>query len=89
MRRDDRTKQLLAEANEIARRVDSWIGLSNAISDPQGGLIARYFPDPGERRQFLSSTDYEELNELLLKTIQRKGLYPSPNGAHAKERRGN
>ena len=37
-------KQLVAEAKEIARQVDSWISLSNALSDPQEGLIARYFP---------------------------------------------
>lgn len=82
----DRTRQLVAEAKEIARRVDSWIGLSNAISDPQGGLIARFFPDPNERQEFLSSAEYEELNELLLRTIQRKGLYPSTNGGNGKSR---
>jgi hypothetical protein len=72
----DRTKQLLAEANEIARRVDSWISLSNALSDPVGGLIARYFPTPEQREQFLRSPEYEQLNQLLLRTIKRKGLYP-------------
>jgi hypothetical protein len=79
-------KQLVAEAKKIARRVDSWIGLSNALSDPQGGLIARYFPDPEQRQEFLRSPEYEELNQLLLRTIQRKGLYPhtghGPNGAN-------
>lgn len=71
-----RTKQLVAEAKKIARRVDSWIGLSNALSDPQEGLIARYFPDLPEREAFLCSPEYEELNQLLLRTIKRKGLYP-------------
>jgi hypothetical protein len=80
----DRTKQLVAEAKEIARRVDSWISLSNALSDPVGGLIARYFPTPEQREEFLRSPAYEELNQLLLRTIKRKGLYPrvaqGPNG---------
>ncbi len=69
-------KQLVAEARKIARRADSWISLSNALSDPQGGLIARYFPDPEQRQEFLRSPEYEELNKLLLRTIKRKGLYP-------------
>ena len=74
-------KQLVAEAKKIARRVDSWISLSNALDDPQGGLISRYFPNSDERREFLSSPEYEELNQLLLRTIKRKGLYPrSGNG---------
>ena len=81
----DRTKQLVAEAKEIARRVDSWISLSNALADPLGGLIARYFPDAQERDAFLRSSEYEELNQLLLRTIKKKGLYPhagrGPNGA--------
>jgi hypothetical protein len=72
----DRAKQLVAEAKAIARRVDSWISLSNALTDPVGGLIARYFPDAGERNEFLRSPAYEELNQLLLRTIKRKGLYP-------------
>jgi hypothetical protein len=70
------TKLLVAEARKIARRVDSWIGLSNALSDPEAGLIARYFPDADERQEFLRSPEYEELNQLLLRTMKRKGLYP-------------
>jgi hypothetical protein len=72
----DMTKQLVAEAKKIARQVDSWISLSNALSDPHGGLIARYFPNAPERQEFLSSQEYEELNQLLLRTIKRKGLFP-------------
>jgi hypothetical protein len=70
----DRAKRLVAEAKEIARRVDSWVSLSNALVDPQDGLIARYFPDAQERQAFVCSPEYEELNQLLLRTIQRKGL---------------
>jgi hypothetical protein len=47
-------------------------------------LIARYFPDPEQRQAFLGSPEYEELNQLLLRMIKRKGLYPraghGPNG---------
>lgn len=79
------TRQIVAEARKIAGQVDSWISLSNALSDPQGGLIARYFPSAADRREFLRSAEYEELNQLLLKAIQRKGLYPrSANGPNGK-----
>jgi hypothetical protein len=33
----DTAKQLVADAKKIARQVDSWVSLSNALSDPQGG----------------------------------------------------
>ena len=82
----DRTKKLVAEAKKIARRVDSWISLSNALSDPIAGLIPRYFPDPLQRDEFPRSPAYEELNQLLLRVIKRKGLYPrapqGPNGTN-------
>jgi hypothetical protein len=80
----ERAEQLVAEARKFARRADSWISLSNALADPQGGLIARYFPDAEQRQEFLRSAEYEELNQLLLRVIKRKGLYPraahGPNG---------
>jgi hypothetical protein len=72
----DRAKQLVAEAKAIARRVDSWSSLSNALADPVGGLIVRYFPEAEQHAEFLRSPAYEELNQLLLRTIKRKGLYP-------------
>ena len=76
----DRGKQLVAEARKIAQRVDSWITLSNALTDPNGGLIARYFPHLDQRQAFLRSAEYEELNQLLRRTIERKGMYPRPSG---------
>jgi hypothetical protein len=76
----DSAKQLVAEAKKIARQADSWISLSNALSDPHGGLIARYFPDLTQRQEFLRSPEYEELNQLLLRTIKKKGLYPHGAG---------
>jgi hypothetical protein len=72
----DPAKQLVAEAKKIARRVDSWVSLSNALSDPVGGLLARYFPDPEQRAEFVRSSACEEVNQLLWHTIKRKGLYP-------------
>jgi hypothetical protein len=71
-----KARQLVGEARKIAAQVDSWISLSNALTDPAGGLIARYFPDPEQRQEFLRSPEYEHLNELLRQTIQRTGLYP-------------
>ncbi len=76
----DKAKQLLADAKKIAAKADSWVTLSNALTDPNGGLIARYFPDEKQRQTFLSSAEYEQLSQLLLRTIERRGLYPRPSG---------
>ena len=81
----DISQRLVADAKEIARRVDSWVSLTNALCDPQDGLIARYFPDPEQRQEFLRSAEYDELNQLLLKTIKRKGI-SLRNGRYGKAR---
>lgn len=73
-----KAEQLVAEARKIALKVDSWITFSNALSAPQGGLIARYFPEPEERKAFLRSPQYAQINQLLLETIERMGLIPQP-----------
>jgi hypothetical protein len=75
-----KAKQLVGEARKIARQADSWVVLSNALTDPNGGLIARYFPDLEQRREFLRSDEYEQLNRLLLLMIEQKGISPRPAG---------
>jgi hypothetical protein len=70
----DRTKKLVAEAKKIARQVDSWISLSNALSDPVGGLIVRYFPDAEQRAEFLRSSAYEE---TAVACYQAEGTVPA------------
>jgi hypothetical protein len=69
-------KQLVAEAKMIAGQADSWITLSNALTDPQGGLITRYFPDAAQRQAFLLTPEYAEIEQILLQIMKEKGLYP-------------
>ena len=76
----DKARQLVAEAQEIASQADSWITLSNALCDPNGGLIARYFPQPAQQQEFLLSPEYEQLNDLLRSAIERTGLSPRMPG---------
>ena len=80
----EQAKKLVVEAGKIASHADSWTTLSNALCDPHGGLIARYFPDPSERQEFLRSPEYEQLNELMRRAIARTGLSPrQPGGKSA------
>jgi hypothetical protein len=76
----EKAKQLVAEAKKIARRADSWVTLSNALTDPNGGLIGRYFPDGDERQEFLRSAEYEQLNQLIRRAIEQRGLSPRGSG---------
>jgi hypothetical protein len=55
------------------------------MSDPQRGLISHYFPNMAERREFLASAEYAEVEQLLLRTIKRKGLYPRSGNGHKRK----
>lgn len=76
----DPGKQLVAEAKLIAGQADSWVALSNALTDPRGGLIARYFPDATQRQAFLLTPEYAEIEQVLLQIMKEKGLYPRVAG---------
>ena len=65
---------VLEKAKELARQAESWADFSNALSDPEDGLIAKTFPKARERQAFFNSPQYEEINHLLLGVIQRCGL---------------
>jgi hypothetical protein len=71
-----KAKELVAAAKKIARQVDSWMSLSNALYAPWNGLVTRAFPTDEERREFLRSPEYEEINQIMLRLMKRKGLYP-------------
>jgi site-specific DNA-methyltransferase (adenine-specific) len=75
---DIKAQNIVEEAKVLASKVDSWVTFSNAISDPEDGLIAKTFPKPRERQAFFNSPQYEEINQILLDLIRRLGLTKGP-----------
>jgi predicted HicB family RNase H-like nuclease len=65
---------LLESANRIAQTVETWADLSNALFDPETGLISRAFPTRKERAEFLKSPEYRKIRELIDAAVQRSGL---------------
>jgi hypothetical protein len=65
---------VVERARELARQAESWADFSNALSDPETGLIAKAYPKVRERQAFFNSPQYEEINQILLRVIQRCGL---------------
>lgn len=80
--RGAKAAQVLLEARKLASRVESWADFSNALFDPDAGIVAKVFPSAKERRAFLKSPEYREADRLLAGLMQRFGV---PDGATPKK----
>jgi hypothetical protein len=66
--------ELLQAAEELARNVESWADLANALFDPVAGLLARAHPTREEREAFVRTAEYQKINELVAQAQDRFGL---------------
>ena len=81
----NKEKELLRSAQEISQSVDTWADLSNALFDPDTGLISRAYPTRKERGEFLRSEQYQQIRRLIDAATERTGLV---EGATPKEKSG-
>ena len=66
--------QLVDSARGAAASAETWADLSNALFDPEDGLIARAFPTREERERFLKTKEYRAIRQLIDDAKQRTGL---------------
>ena len=76
---------LLSHAREIAGSVKTWADLSNALFDPEVGLISRAYPTREERAAFLRTEEYAKIRCLIDTATEHTGLV---EGAAPKEKSG-
>jgi hypothetical protein len=69
-----KTTELLKQAERLAQNATTWADLSNALYDPLEGLLAAAFPTREERRQFLQTPEYKQIQQLLADAMNRFGL---------------
>lgn len=69
-----RGKDVLREAERLARSLRTWADLSNALFDPMEGLVARSFPALDERKEFRKSHIYDQLHTLVEKKMEATGV---------------
>lgn len=74
---DTRAKEALSFARQQAKQAATWIELSNSIFGI-GGKCGELFPTASERAQFVKTTEYKAIAELMA------GL-PGPQSESAKE----
>jgi hypothetical protein len=66
--------RVLKQAQDVARSVETWADLSNALFDPVHGLITRTYPTRAEREAFVKTEQYQRIQELLARAIDAHGL---------------
>ncbi len=75
-------QQTLAAAHDLAANAATWADLSNALFDPDEGLVARAYPDRAERQRFLETTEYRAVRQLIDAAQQRSGLVVGATPTH-------
>jgi hypothetical protein len=68
------TKKVVRLAQKAAASSDSWADLSNALFDPEEGLVARAYPTRAERERFLKSSEYQTIRQVIDAARERYGL---------------
>ncbi len=77
-------QSILHSAQAVATTAEIWADLSNALFDPQTGIVAKAFPTRKERERFVHSKQYAAIQPLIEEARQRSGLVagatPSKSG---------
>ena len=67
-------KELVSEAERVARAAETWADLSNVLFDPVDGLVARAYPTRAAREAFVQTEEYRKIRQLVTEAMQRHGL---------------
>jgi hypothetical protein len=66
--------RILKQAKDVARSIETWADLSNALFDPVSGLLTRAYPTRADRAAFLKTEQYKAIRALLAHAIDTHGL---------------
>ena len=69
-----KAEKILKAAQTAAVSAETWADLSNALFDPEDGLVAKAYPTRAEREKFLKSKEYKALRQLIDAAPERTGL---------------
>lgn len=67
-------QKLLAAAQELAATADTWVELSNALFDPEQGLLAKAYRKREDRERFVKSKEYKAIRQLVSDLREREQL---------------
>jgi hypothetical protein len=65
---------LLQKAKQLAKAAGTWADLSNALFDPETGILAKAYRDAKERDAFTKTPEYRQIRELIHDAQDRTGF---------------
>ena len=65
---------LLQSAKEIAAGAETWADLSNALFDPDDGIVTKAYRTREERAAFVQTDEYRQISQLVGDAMTRTGL---------------
>lgn len=66
--------RVVKQARRLATRVQSWADFSNAMFDPEHGLVSQTFPNEADQKAFLASPEYREIRGIHRQLMDRFGV---------------
>ena len=70
----EKEKNILQSATDVAASAPTWADLSNALFEPEHGLITKAYPTREARAAFLKTDDYKQIRQLVSSAMARTGL---------------
>lgn len=67
-------KKILESAKDVALSAETWADLSNALFDPEEGLVAKAYPTREQREQFVKTDEYRAIRQLIDAAAERTGF---------------
>jgi site-specific DNA-methyltransferase (adenine-specific) len=66
--------ELLTQVKEATQSLTKWADVSNALFDPNVGLLTRAYPDRYDREEFMKTEEYKAIRQILRESIEKSGL---------------
>lgn len=70
----ERERNILQSAIDVAATAPTWADLSNALFEPESGLITKAYPTREARAAFLKTDEYKQIRQLVSSSMDRTGL---------------
>lgn len=67
-------QKILKEVQRLAAAAATWADLSNALYDPDEGLLSKTFPLGPARDEFMKSNEFQAIGLLLEQAMERTGI---------------
>lgn len=71
--------QVLNEAIQTSEQLTNWADISNALFDPEQGLLARAYPNADDRKAFIQTDEYKAIRQIVSDAMKRSGVIDGAN----------